>query len=50
MGEINLSSNETGSFYEGVISQMELSAEDLLGVSPPMNVKLENPASVIDFL
>jgi hypothetical protein len=37
-------------FYQSVKEIVELTAENLLGVSPPMNVKLESTASFIDAL
>lgn len=38
------------SFYECSTDADMLTAEDLLGVSPPMNVKMENPATFMDII
>ena len=46
----NLIITEAYSFYENVISQETLNIEHLLGVSPPLNVKIESTETIIDII
>lgn len=50
MQTTNLIKTEAYSFYENVVSQETLSIEHLLGISPPLNVKIENTETVIDII
>ena len=41
---------EAYSFYENVVNQETLNIEHLLGISPPLNVKMESTETIIDFI
>lgn len=50
MNETCLNQEETNVFFNNVNQIEALSAENLLGIAPPHNVKLENTKNILNIL